>query len=63
MRLCWQAKTTPRSWRIAEVVLVCKKGGPADCNNYRPISLVSVLYKVYATILPSRLKAAGAEAR
>ena len=63
MRLCWSTKTTPKSWHIAEVIPVYKKGNPADCNNYRPISLVSVLYKVYATILLNRLKAAGAETR
>ena len=40
-----------------------KKGTPTDCNNYRPISLVSVLYKVYAKILLNRLKEAGAETR
>ena len=40
-----------------------KKGCPADCDNYRPISLVSILYKVYASILLSRLKSGGAEQR
>ena len=63
MRRCWATKTTPESWHLAEVVMVFKKGYPEDCNNYRPISLVSVLYKVYAKILLNRLKAAGAEAR
>ena len=28
MRLCWQTKTTPRSWHIAKVVLVYKKRQP-----------------------------------
>ena len=63
MRLCWDTKTTPKSWHISEVVLVYKKGPPTDCSNYRPISLVSVLYKVYAKILLNRLKEAGAEQR
>ena len=47
MRRCWATKTTPESWHLAEVVMVFKKGNPEDCNNYRPISLGSVLYKVY----------------
>jgi hypothetical protein len=63
MRLGWNTKTTPKSWHVAEVIPVYKKGKPTDCNNYRPISLVSVLYKVHATILLNRLKAAGAEPR
>jgi hypothetical protein len=42
---------------------VYKKSSPVDCTNYRPISLVIVLYKVYATMLLNRLQAAGAESR
>ena len=61
MRLCWETRTTPSSWHISEVITVFKKGSPTDYNNYKPISLVSVLYKVYATILLNRLKAAGAD--
>ena len=63
MRLCWNTKTTPKSWHISEVIPVYKKGSPTDCRNYRPISLVSVLYKVYTTILLNRLKDAGSESR
>ena len=63
MQMCWDTKTTPTAWHISQVIPVYKKGNPAHCDNYRPISLVSVLYKVYATILLNRLKAGGAEAR
>ena len=61
MRLCWETKTTPSAWHVAKVIPVYKKGDPAECDNYRPISLVSVLYKLYATILLQRLKDGGAE--
>ena len=63
MRMCWETKTTPNQWHFAKVVPIYKKGNPASCDNYRPISLVSVLYKLYAKILLNRLKAAGAESR
>ena len=63
MQLCWDTKSTPSEWHVSKVVPVFKKGSPAECDNYRPISLVSVLYKLYASILLRRLKAAGAEGR
>lgn len=34
-----------------------------NCDNYRPISLVCVAYKLFATLLLARLKSAGAEGR
>ena len=63
MQLCWETKTTPRAWHLAQVVTIFKKGSPQECANYRPISLLSILYKVYASILLNRLKVAGAEQR
>ena len=51
----------PQQWKISRVVMIFKKGDPAACSNYRPISLLSIGYKILASILLKRLKDAGAE--
>ena len=38
------------------LVLALKKGGAEDLRDYRPISLVGSLYKLWAKVLASRLK-------
>ena len=53
----------PQTWHEALVTAIFKKGDVASCENYRPISLLPIGYKLYAAVLLSRLKAAGAEAR
>jgi len=45
------------------VTAIFKKGDPAFCENYRPILLLAIGYKLFATILLRRLKAAGADTR
>eukprot|EP00969_Alexandrium_andersonii_P202831 8962410-Alexandrium_andersonii.AAC.1 len=45
----------PPSWGEAEVVGIFKKGAPDVAENYRPISLLNVTYKIYAAILARRL--------
>ena len=51
----------PEEWHLSRVTALFKKGDWGDCGNYRPISLVCVVYKLFANVLLKRLKAAGAE--
>ena len=59
----WTEGSVPTSWHEATVAAIFKKGDPACCGNYRPISLLAVGYKIFAAILLRRLKDAGAEDR
>ncbi|CAF4951987.1 unnamed protein product [Pieris macdunnoughi] len=45
----------PTQWRKSDIVLLYKKGDPEDISNYRPISLLSSVYKIFMSILQSRL--------
>ncbi|CAG5057586.1 unnamed protein product [Parnassius apollo] len=38
----------PQQWTSSTIILLHKKGDKAEINNYRPISLISNLYKVFA---------------
>ena len=62
-QLCWESRRAPSSWMKSRVTLIFKKGDPSICDNYRPISLLSIGYKILASLLLKRLKDAGAEAR
>ena len=53
----------PQAWKISRVIMLFKKGDPACCDNYRPISLLAMGYKILAAVLLARLKQAGAEQR
>ena len=56
---CFKTKTVPQEWKQALVVNIYKgKGSESDPANYRPISLLNVLYKIYAALLQKRLAAA-----
>ncbi len=45
----------PTEWRVSHMILLHKSGDKFDVSNYRPITLVNVIYKVCATILTRRL--------
>ena len=51
----------PRNWSSATVVALFKSGATALPQNYRPISLLTVGYKVLARLILNRLRASGAE--
>ena len=49
-------KTVPDELTRATVVLIHKKGSTAELKNYRPISLLNTLYKVFAAVLQRRME-------
>ena len=56
---CLSTCTVPEEWKQALVVNIYKgKGSESDPANYRPISLLNVLYKIYASLLQKRLATA-----
>lgn len=46
----------PKQWTHSDIVLIHKKGAKTDMNNYRPISVISNIYKIFAKCLLRRLK-------
>ena len=46
-----------------QIRAIFTKGDPLSCKNYRPISLISAGYNLFAVALLNRLKDAGAESR
>ena len=54
----WEKGEVPADWKEAIVVSIYKgKGVDTDPANYRPISLLNSIYKVFASMLQSRLSA------
>jgi len=53
---CLKEKTWPRIWKHAHVVPVHKKCSKSDPKNYRPISLLSILSKVFERIIDDHIE-------
>jgi hypothetical protein len=53
---CKKHKRIPSDWKSAETTLIHKSGDVDDITNWRPISLMSCLYKVYSSLWNNRLK-------
>ena len=45
----------PISWTVAKLNMLYKKGNSMDCNNYRGISIINSMAKIYDYILNNRL--------
>ena len=45
----------PQDWRDADVLPILKSGNKLECNNYRPISLTSIVVKVLEQIIQLKL--------
>ena len=53
---CLKQRNIPTSWKDAKVTILHKKGDQEDLKNYRPISLLSIIYKLLTKIITKRLE-------
>src|SRR5271156_4343369 len=53
---CIETRTVPTDWNEGSIVLLHKKGDIKDINNYRPISLLSHIGKLFSKIILSRME-------
>ena len=51
---CLKQKQIPSIWKESTTILIYKKGNSDDASNFRPIALMSCLYKLFTAILASR---------
>ena len=57
VNICFMLSIVPVDWVIACMVPLCKcKGDVHECSNFRGISLLSVVGKVYDKILINRIR-------
>lgn len=56
LNLAWRSGKVPSDWSSAIIAPIYKKGNAKDCNNYRGISLLSIVGKLYATIIEKRVR-------
>lgn len=55
LNACWEFETIPSEMELANVITLYKKGKVDDPANYRPISLLNTTYKIYASLIQTRL--------
>ena len=56
--MMFQLSYTPATWQSAVTILLFKKGDRMDINNYRPITLLRTILKVWEKLLTTTLTAA-----
>ncbi|GBP39241.1 Retrovirus-related Pol polyprotein from type-1 retrotransposable element R2 [Eumeta japonica] len=50
------SEAIPQQWTKSNIILLYKKGDQYDIGNYRPISLMSNIYKIFAKIILKRME-------
>uniref|UniRef100_A0A0N5BDD3 Reverse transcriptase domain-containing protein n=1 Tax=Strongyloides papillosus TaxID=174720 RepID=A0A0N5BDD3_STREA len=47
---------TPKEWKKSIILLLHKKGSKSDISNFRPLSLTSHVYKIFSSLILSRMQ-------
>ena len=53
--LCLEQQMVPAQWEKSIIILLHKKGDQRDLCNYRPISLLETLYKLFTKLFMDRM--------
>ena len=53
---CLTIRHIPQSWQESQTILLYKKGDPSRIKNYRPITLLNSIFKLWERILESRAR-------
>jgi hypothetical protein len=59
--LIYKEKEIPEQWKVAKVIPLHKKGSKQDVANYRPISNLCSVSKVFEKLIQKRLEQIGEE--
>ena len=54
-KIVWRSECTPKDWARGIIVPIYKSGEKDNFDNYRGITLLSIVGKLYTTILNNRL--------
>jgi len=51
----WEEETLPSEWTEGIICPIYKKGDRMLCSNYRPITLLNVVYKIFTILIQKKL--------
>ena len=52
----WHEEVKPDNWELGLLVKIPKKGDLTECNNYRCITLTSVVIKIFSMLIKKFMK-------
>jgi hypothetical protein len=52
---CLEERDVPEMWKTSKTILIHKKGDAKDASNFRPIALMSCIYKLFMSFMANRL--------